>query len=250
MPLITLPTGATLHYTDTGNAQHTAPVLLIHGFLGTGETEFPHVADWLRETYRVITPTLRGYGDSMPKPRKFPPGTYHQDAKDLAALMDALNIERAHLIGYSDGGEVALIFGGTYPDRCETVITWGAVGYYGPQMRPVAQRMFPATWMTATDKKRHGIDHADAFVLSWIKSVHRIIDSGGDLSLSLADKLTVPVLLMLGERDTLNPIEYGQKFIDRTPNGRLVTFDCGHAVHTEAWESFRRTVGAFLSNPY
>ena len=51
---------------------------------------------------------------------------------------------------------------------------------------------------------------------------------------------------MLGETDTLNPAEYALKFLERTPNGRLEMFKCGHPVHESVWADFQRVYGAFL----
>lgn len=251
MPLIDLPGDVRLDVIDTGPPPGIAatrpPVVLIHGMLGTPQTQLPALLDWLRGDYRVIAPTLRGYGQSLPKPRRFPADFYQQDARDVLALLDHLQLPPAHLLGYSDGGEVALLLAGQAAERLRSVAVWGAVGFYGPQMRPAAQRMFPATWISEADKALHGFDNADGFVLEWIQSVRRIIDSGGDLSLSLAGQMRVPLLLMLGTQDRLNPVEYGQRLVDGAPQARLQTFDCGHAIHDEAWPAFRQTVGAFLA---
>ena len=75
-----------------------------------------------------------------------------------------------------------------------------------------------------------------------------MIDSGGDVSLSLAGNITCPVLLMLGDQDTLNPESYGRAFVDKTANGQLVMFPCGHPVHDQQWEKFQRVVGNFLDS--
>lgn len=243
-----LPTGARLHYVDTAPDDAEKPVvMLIHGMLGTAELHFTPLIDWLKPTYRVIGPTLRGYGQSEPKPRRFPRDFYQQDMRDVLALLDALQIKQAHLMGYSDGGEISLLAGGTAPERFLSVITWGAVGYYGPAMRPVAQRMFPGAWITQEERELHGIPNADAFVLGWIKTAHSIIDSGGDLSVSLAPQITAPLLMLLGDADTLNPPEYAQRIIDAAPNAQLRMFACGHAVHDEAWEAFKQVVGDFIA---
>ena len=245
MPKIEISTGATLDYLDTGAADKPV-LLLVHGLLGTAEIHFARIIDWLKDDYRLIGPTMRGYGESEPKPRKFPANFYHHDADDLLAFMDALNIEQAHLMGYSDGGEVSLIAAAKQPHRFLSVSVWGAVGYFGPAMRPIAQRMFPATWITEEEKQRNHIKSADGFILGWIQAVRQMIDSGGDVSLSIAHQITAPLLLMLGEDDRLNPIEYGQNYIDRVPNARLATFPCGHAVHDEAWIAFQREIGKLL----
>jgi valacyclovir hydrolase len=243
MPYADLSTGVRLYYTEAGQGE---PLLLAHGLLGSAEVHFPRVIDWLRDRYRLIGPTLRGYGLSTPGPRSFPPDFYQRDAADLVALLDALGIDRAHLLGYSDGGEAALIAAGTHPGRFHSVAVIGAIGYFAPSLRPRIQSMFPANWITEKEKQRNGITNADAFILPWIQSMKRIIDQGGDVSLHLAPNITCPLLMMLGQTDTLNPADLGQQFIDRTNRGRLEVFDCGHAVHDEAWPRFQQVYGDFL----
>lgn len=245
MPLIEVATGAQLDYEDTGGTGEV--VVAVHGMLGTGRHQLGGVIDWLHAEFgwRVIAPTLRGYGESLPKPRDFPLDFYHRDARDVLALMDALAIDRAHVMGYSDGGEIALILGGIQPERFRSVVAWGAVGYFGPAMRPVAQRMYPATWIEPAELALHHMDNPDGFALGWINAVKHMIDAGGDVSLSLASKIEAPVLLLLGDEDHLNPEEYGRNFINQTKHGRLQMFPCGHAVHDLEWGAFRQVVGDF-----
>lgn len=244
MPFIDLLTGAGLDYVDTGG--DGVPVVLLHGMLGTGETHFAGLIDWLRPHYRVLAPTLRGYGESIPKPRTFPRDFYQRDADDVLAFLDALGLETVYLLGYSDGGEVALCAAATAPERFHGVVTWGAVGYFGPDLRPAVQSFFPATWMTEDDKARHYIDNPDGFAVKWIKGMHRYIDSGGDVSYSRAPGITTPLLMLLGESDALNPVTYGQAYVAQCPDARLQTFPCGHAIHDEMPDAFRAVVRDFL----
>ncbi|MBC8097834.1 MAG: alpha/beta hydrolase [Armatimonadetes bacterium] len=247
MPLAHLNTGATLYYDDTGGDDKPI-VILVHGLLGTAALHFPQVTAWLAPNYRVIGPTMRGYGQSYPKPRTFTPDFYKRDTLDVLALMDVIGIEQAHIMGYSDGGEVAIIAGGTQPSRFKSVTAWGAVGYFGPDMRPVAQRMYPGDWITDDEMTLHGIPNREAFVLAWINSVKAMIDAGGDVSLSLAPHISAPLLLMLGDQDTLNPEAYGRNLVNQAPNGQLRMFQCAHPVHDQAWDEFQSVVGAFLAS--
>lgn len=246
MPFADCSTGVRLFYEDQGSGP---PVIAVHGWLGTARTDLGNVIDWLSADYRVIGPSLRGYGQSRPPQRDFPNDFYYRDADDLLAFMDALNIDKAHLFGYSDGGEVALIAAGKQPERFYSVATVGSVGYFGPEMRPVAQRSAPATFLSNDPDLMalHGITNAKAFVADWIRAVVHMIDRGGDVSLSLAPNITAPVLLMLGDKDTLNPQVYGQRFIDAVPDGRLLMFDAGHPIHDEQWDAFTTALGRFLS---
>ncbi len=246
MPLVDVNTGARLHYEDVGQGE---PLIAFHGLLGSARRHLGRVIDWLSADYRVLGLTMRGYGESTPKPRDFPPNFYHRDAADVLAFMDALGIERAHLLGFSDGGEITLICVGKHPERFHSAIAWGAVGYFGPRLLEVITRPdYPARLAPRPeDMFLHGIPNAEAFAQAWIASVRGMIDSGGDVSLSLADKIACPLLLMLGRQDTLNPEAYGRTFVERTPRGRLEMFDTGHAIHEQDWEGFRRVVGDFLN---
>jgi valacyclovir hydrolase len=245
MPYAHLQTGARLYYEEYGRGE---PIILIHGRLSTPQIDFARIIGWLQNQYRLIGIQLRGYGKSAPKPRNFPLNFYHRDADDVLAFMDAINLNKAHIMGFSDGGEVALICAGKKPERFYSVVAWGAVGYFGPEMRPYVQRSYPATWITEDDKATHGISDPNAFALEWIQATKQMIDSGGDVSLSLAPNITAPLLLMLGDKDTLNPEAYGRRFVEQTPRGRLEMFHSGHAIQDEDWDNFQRVVGAFLDS--
>ncbi|MFQ3646139.1 MAG: alpha/beta hydrolase [Anaerolineae bacterium] len=251
MPFVEIATGARLHYEEWNNAAAGDPVIVVHGMLGTATVDLAETNEYIASLgWRVIAPTLRGYGESTPKPRDFPPRFYDRDAADVMAFCDALGIERAHLVGYSDGGEVVLVCAGQYPERCLSVAAWGAVGYFGEQMRPVAQnpRMISGEAITPEEVALHGIDPVQ-FGRSWVRAVVQYIDSGGDVSLSRASQITCPLLLMLGHEDRLNPAAFAQQFLAQAGHGELVMFDCGHAIHTEQPEAFRRTLAAFLRRP-
>lgn len=241
MPLVDLATGATLHYEDTKPDSLDMPVIVIHGLLGTARKDMGDVIDWLdREGFRVLGLTLRGYGESTPKPRDFPVDFYDRDAEDLIAFMDALNLHQVHVIGYSDGGEVSLIAIGKYPKRFASCIVIGAVGNFGADLRPVFQRSYPGTWITEEEKTLHGIDNADVFILGWVRSTIRMVDGGGDVSLKYAKNITCPLIIMLGKDDKLNPRENGERFTEQVINGRVEMFDCGHPVHQQQTEAFQK----------
>jgi valacyclovir hydrolase len=244
MPFAAVATGAHLYYEDIGDG---IPLIFIHGLMDVPRVHHPDLLAWLGSSYHVIAPSLRGYGQSMPKPRDFPPGFYRRDADDVLALLDALKIKQAHLLGYSDGGEVALLAAGLAPERFYSVVAWGAVGYFGPDMHAEAERAYPGDWIPEADRALHGITDIDPIMRQWVDSVQAMVAAGGDVSLGVADRIACPLLLLLGARDRLNPATYGQNFVDRTAQGRLVVIpDCGHAVHKEQPNAFQQTVGDFL----
>ena len=80
----------------------------------------------------------------MPKPRPFGPDFYVQDALDTGALLDSLGIDRAHVLGYSDGAESAVLAAIERPDRVRSVVAWGLTGVFGPEIENVADVFLPA----------------------------------------------------------------------------------------------------------
>ena len=98
------------------------PLILLHGN-GEDHTYFDHQIDVFAQHYHVYALDTRGHGQT---PRGTRPFTIRQFADDLLAFMDARHIERAHLLGFSDGGNIAMIFALRYPERVDRLILNGA----------------------------------------------------------------------------------------------------------------------------
>ena len=97
------------------------PLILLHGN-GEDHTYFDHQIDVFAQHYHVYALDTRGHGQT---PRGTRPFTIRQFADDLLAFMDARHIERAHLLGFSDGGNIAIIFAIRYPERVDRLILDG-----------------------------------------------------------------------------------------------------------------------------
>ena len=78
--------------------------------------------------FRVLAVDLPGSGRSEPRPRSYDAGYYEDDARALLGLLDALGISAAHLAGFSDGGEEAVLMAELRPGLALSLFTWGAAG--------------------------------------------------------------------------------------------------------------------------
>ena len=107
------------HYIESGTG---FPLLLLHGN-GENLHYFDHQIPAFAPYYRVIAVDTRGHGDS---PRGTAPFTIAQFAEDLRNLLDRLRIRQAHLLGFSDGGNIALAFALRHPERIASLILNGA----------------------------------------------------------------------------------------------------------------------------
>jgi pimeloyl-ACP methyl ester carboxylesterase len=107
--------GVELWYKVTGEGES---VVQIHG-AGFGHFNFAPVTPDLARRFRVIDYDMRGYGQS-----ERPVQDYDMEvwADDLAGLMDALELEQAHVHGTSMGGMIAIVFAGKYPERTTSVV--------------------------------------------------------------------------------------------------------------------------------
>ena len=94
------------------------PLILLHGYPQNHHC-WEKVAPTFAQSYDVIVPDLRGYGDSGAPPDNADHSTYskRQMAADVVALMDALGIDRAHVLGHDRGGRVAYRFALDHPER-------------------------------------------------------------------------------------------------------------------------------------
>lgn len=109
----------TLYYTEQGAG---APLILLHGN-GEDGSYFVHQIEYFKKRYHVIAIDTRGHGRS---PRGGKPFTIRQFAEDLHHFMDEKGIVKAHILGFSDGGNIALVFALKYPERVDHLILNGA----------------------------------------------------------------------------------------------------------------------------
>ena len=98
------------------------PLILLHGN-GEDCAYFARQMDSFSEHFHVIALDTRGHGQT---PRGEAPFTIRQFAEDLLTFMDQHNIEKAHLLGFSDGGNIAMVFALAHPERVDKLILNGA----------------------------------------------------------------------------------------------------------------------------
>ena len=98
------------------------PLILLHGN-GEDGGYFVHQMEPFAKYFRVIALDTRGHGQT---PRGNAPFTIRQFAEDLLEFMDRQHIEKAHILGFSDGGNIAMVFALGHPERVKKLILNGA----------------------------------------------------------------------------------------------------------------------------
>lgn len=241
-----------IHYEQEGNGE---PVLVLPGWGGTID-EFAPIRTALSAHFRVIAADLPGSGRSEPQPRGYTPTYFHDDAQTFFALLEDLAAGPAHIVGFSDGGEVALLMATSRPDVVRSVVAWGAAGQLvaPPEMldafyhlidHPIPPLQDFASYLTAT----YGEHNASSMTRSEANALRAIIAAGGDISRSRAPGISCPVLLLTGEHDPFCPPALVSGLADEIPLGQFVKVDgVGHDIHTARPTWLTDTVANWLES--
>ena len=221
-----------LHYMIAGQG---FPLVMLHGN-GEDHTYFKHQMAPFSERYQVIALETRGHGQS---PRGTAPFTLEQFAEDLKAFLDSREIRRCHLLGFSDGANIALLFALKYPEYVEKLVLNGA------DLSPSGVKLSIQA----------------PIILGWgLLQVIRRLDKRAQPKWELLDlmttqphikperlsALTMPVLVIAGDRDMIR--ERHTWLIARSiPNSRLSILPGDHFVARRNWQAFNPVVLDFLS---
>jgi len=140
--------GARIWYADYGLGK---PVILLHGGLGNSGNWGYQVPALVENGFRAILIDSRGHGRSTRDERTY---SYELMASDVLAVMDALGIEKATFIGWSDGACTALILGDKHPERVAGVF------FFACNMDPTGTKEFEFTPIIGRCFNRHKKDYA------------------------------------------------------------------------------------------
>lgn len=220
-----------LNYYEQGSG---FPLLLLHGN-GEDMTYFEHQVDVFSERFRVIAVDTRGHGRT---PRGDAPFTIRQFAEDLKCFMDRMEIQKAHILGFSDGGNIAMCFALKYPERVEKLILNGA-NLFPSGVKAYAQ--IPITigyYLARLLAKAHPEAHRQAELLGLMVKDPYIKPQ--ELS-----ALYHPTLVIAGDRDLIKE-SHSRLIYDSLPNARLVLIPGDHAVAAKNPEAFNAAVWEFL----
>lgn len=221
-----------LHYVEDGDGE---PILLTHSG-GSSLHEFDHTFQALARLGRVIAWDLPGHGDSAPFTHDLSVEDY---ASAAAGLLDALSIERAHFVGASIGGFIAMEIGASHPERVNKlaivdtqlrprqwwVQNWAMVeGMFSEVTQPFETLAPRFKALSREVHRRWNIDRAKAGVRSMMGVVWAAREYEAQRQIA---KVKVPAMIMLG---SVGPsIDCAAEFGRLLPHARLeILKGCGH----------------------
>ena len=220
-----------LHYIEQGQGQ---PLILLHGN-GEDSNYFEHQILHFADNYCVYAIDTRGHGQT---PRGDKPFTIKQFADDLLDFMDAINIAEASILGFSDGGNIALEFALKHPERVEKLILNGA-NLFPKGVKPLYQWPIDVGYRIARlfSKKSEKAKHNSELLGLMVNEPH--IDP------SELSRLTMPVLVIAGTKDMIKE-SHTRLIYKSLPNAQLNIIEGDHFVANKNPEAFNKVVDAFL----
>lgn len=222
-----------LNYVEMGAG---FPLVLLHGN-GGDLGYFQNQMEAFSARYRVIAVDTRGHGRS---PRGEAPFTLEQFAEDLKDFLDSLGIQRCHLLGFSDGGNIALLFALKYPGYLEKLILNGAnVDPSGVKRR--AQLSIMLGWAVCGVLKRFQPEAVHKWELL------DLMVTQPHISLLELRKLRMPTLVAAGDKDLI--LESHTRAIAASiPGSRLAILPGDHLVARRNPQAFNPLVLEFLAD--
>ena len=258
--------GLRLHVRDSGPREAPA-VILLHGFAASLHT-WEGWAQVLAAGHRVIRIDLPGFGLTG----RDPTGEY-TDARNvtvLVALMDALGLQRASVVGNSMGGRIAWIFAALRPERVDRLVLVSPDGFASPGRAygvapkvPLMLRVLPFVLPDALLRRMLAAAYGDPAALTdetvaryrdmlLAPGVRRaILARTGQSVLTdpvpLLRRIQAPTLLVWGEKDAMIPVTNAADYQRAIPGSTLVAFpELGHVPQEEAPSRSLEPVMAFL----
>lgn len=226
-------------------------------------------APFFSENYRVLLHDFRGQGKSTLVSDSI---TFETHARDMAALLDALGIDKLHIVGVSYGAEVGMYFALMYPERVQSLTLGTAVSESDPLLKAIIESwieaaktyngklffkvMAPTVYSKsfyATHKKWLD-DYAELF---GTRATARWMDAFAELcrnflTLDVTDRqseIRLPTLVISAAEDILKPPSYGQTIQEMIPGSRFVVVQgAGHALFLEKADEFNHLVSDFVQS--
>ncbi|MGZ5076247.1 MAG: alpha/beta fold hydrolase [Methylobacter sp.] len=236
--------GAHIHYVSYGRGD---PVLLLHGGLSNKLSWFSQIP-WLVDSgRRVVLIDTRGHGDSTAGSSKL---SYSIFAEDTLLVLDRLGIGRTDIVGWSDGGIIALLLGLEAPQRVRRIVAISA-NFEPSGVIPDADRPHDEARNSVFDKiiawlssRWSGAGERHAVLEAEIKELWRTAPQWDHADLQV---ITAPTLVITGENDIID-LRHSSELAQMLANGRIeIVADAGHAAPVTHARQINELIASFLN---
>lgn len=224
--------GVKLYYEVYGQGE---PLLLIHGN-NSSMASFNNQLEILSKKYKVICLDSRGQGNSSSNDTKL---TYELMADDVNVFLDKMNLKNVNILGWSDGGNIAVILGMEHPDKVKKMAIMGTVLYNNETS--VDSKINKILNQQVNEMKANGISEND---MNYRLKILLLTEP--NINPDALKKIQVPTLVMAGEHDVM-PEKHTKLIADKIPNGKMLIFKGGnHEAPQNMPEKFNKAILEFF----
>ncbi len=237
---------------------HGEPVVLLNGVMMTMQSWALQTAA-LAAKYRCVLHDFRG---QLLSDKPAGPIAMQSHVDDLVALLDALGIESAHLVGTSYGGEVAMLFALAHPSRVRSLALIACVAHADDALRAKvgrwidAARHAPETLFETTVRDNFSADfitpqfiaagreRLGGYPAEWFGALAALCEAALAFDVrARLHEIRCPTLVLCGEEDALKPVAHSRDIASEIPGARLVVVPgAGHAVVIEKSDAVNAAV--------
>jgi non-heme chloroperoxidase len=256
---VTLPSGVRLQYAESGRADGE-PIIMLHGYTDSWYS-YSRVLPELAPKYRAISISQRGHGDSDQ------PGSYTGDdfAADVDAFMEALDIERATIVGHSMGSFVAQTVAIRYPHRVKKLVLIGSAAVAGNEiivgLNDYVQTLtdpVDSTFVYEFQASTIYYPVPQAFLDTVVQESRKLtadVWKGalegliGTVNVPHLSEIQAPTLVLWGDRDGIFLRAEQDALVAAIPDATLSIYpETGHALHWERPAEFARELEKFVKD--
>ena len=221
------------------------PVILLHGGLGNADYWSNQVPE-LAKSHKVIVADSRGHGRST---RNADPYSYALMASDVIALMDHLKIDKAALIGWSDGGIIGLDIAIHHPERLSKLFAFGANYNVGGLREDTGNSTVFNAYIEQCGKDYAKLSKTPTEYEAFLNQISEMWATQPDYKKEELQGIKVPTYIADGQYDEGIKQEHTREMAQLIPNATLVVMP--NLSHFAMWQDptiFNRALAAFLAN--
>ena len=207
--------GIKIYYAIWGDG---SPLILLHAGLGNTEYFGGQVPEFAKQ-FRVIAMDSRGHGRSS---RNAEPYSYALMAKDVIALMDYLKIDKASIVGWSDGGIIGLDIAMNYPDRLDRLFAFGANTNVAGLKPNIDKDPTFAKYFENAGKDYERLSKTPKEFGDFVTQISQMWATQPDYKPEQLAKITAPVAIADGEHDEAIRQEHDVEMSKAIPGAKLV----------------------------
>ena len=245
---------ANIYYHSYGDDKpDRAPIVLIHGATSDSHTDWDSVIPALAKHYKVFALDCRGHGKSNNPTMSY---SFKELADDVAAFVRAMGYERAHIIGHSNGGNVALVTAAEHPEVTQTCIPQAANAFVTRYLIEREPKVFDPERLSRENPEwrdemiaLHSEVNGQGYWKDLLWMTMKEIISEPNYSPADLARINLPMLVIMGAEDTVNaPDEQAQYIAKYVPNAELwIPEKTGHTVQNERQQEWIEKVLDFLA---